>query len=654
MLETLLGARKNVKGMMKGVWKEKEALAKWLADDDDADWWQDLQAAKGVDQEKYVWIASFKDRVTTEELARLKLLYAVLDGRQLALKLVCNSTVTAYSPFQLLPPHLSLQYGFLKGHVLAMKDIMSAVTSWGREMLTATKRVVEEHYSDMRVEVDRAKCAKLEISPKWNPQEGQDPRPWKGAYVVYGDTGPHFSLQSSGPGRLFSCFLTLLPPDSVMVNFGDISLDECKRLGEECSAIATREFVKPNLLEFESIKIRSLFLNKKRYASLELEGYRTGEGHESACRRAKLNCKGLESKRRDNARIGSDTQKEVLEMVLRHGDVVGAERYVRGVLRDIMMDRVDMSKYVITKGLSKTAEQYAKGGTKQQHVAVTDKKRARSHRTGESVAQTGDRVPYVMISGLAGDKAYQCAEDPIYAQKEGAPIDKDYYITKQVGAATLRTFTGIWAPEQCGEVTSNLVRAPKRPKIGKTYLDDLVAWQRLFAPHLPHMMAKKKRKAGSYAIGRFTEAIPHCLQCRGGLSREDAESPLCLGCLKHEAELKARMTADMAARKKRRDDAWERCRVCQGGGGGALLECSNLICDNFFHRNVATTDVEDLGADLERFNSAYRPSKRDEARCVQITPRPRKRERRGTIESFFAPSSSSASRSNGKRRKMDQ
>ena len=466
-----------------------------------------------------------------------------------------------------------------------------------------------------------------------------------------------------------------------MVNFGDISLDECMRLGEECSEIATKTFVKPNLLEFESVKIRSVFLNKKRYAALELEGYKYGEGYESACKRAKLNCKGLESKRRDNARIGSETQKKVLDYVLRHGDVAAAEAYVKKVLEDILMDRVDMSQYVITKGLSKTEEQYAKSGTKQQHVELGKKQRAR----GEESAQTGDRVPFVMIKGPKNSKAYERVEDPIYAQKNGVPIDKEYYIKKQVMSACLRVFTGIWAPHQCKDIVSGMkLRSAnaKKPKVtmeetlryrkvygdyfekfdsamplnekageeGKVYLDDLVAYKRLFAANLPHMKRKKVDKARNYEIGSHTFKRNRCLGCGGALDVEWNESPVCLRCVDKEPKLKEETERTFKKHKKRADDAWDRCRECQGLSEGAeLLECSNLICDNFFHRNRTLVDVEDIGAVYARFLSDVRPIAEQKATITVWKPTKKKRKRKakakdkkertkkkkGTLDAFF-------------------
>ena len=54
----------------------------------------------------------------------------VLDARQLALKLLCNSV-----------------YGFFKAHYLCNKDCMEAVTAWGRYMIELTRDVICQHFT---------------------------------------------------------------------------------------------------------------------------------------------------------------------------------------------------------------------------------------------------------------------------------------------------------------------------------------------------------------------------------------------------------------------------------------------------------------------------------------------------------------------------
>ena len=196
----------------------------------------------------------------------------------------------------------------------------------------------------------------------------------------------------------------------------------------------------PNSLAFESVKLRSLYLNKKRYAALEILKIIPGEHMRDAIKRGKVSIKGLEGKRRDNAPIGSDTQNAVIEILLKEGDVEKAENLVKQTIEDLLMDRVDMSKLVISKGLSKTTEQYERGGTKQQHVELQKRMRKRAKFTGEAVPETGDRVPYIMKAGVnkkgaGADKASDLAEDPQYAQKHGVPIGLEYYIHKQIWPA---------------------------------------------------------------------------------------------------------------------------------------------------------------------------------------------------------------------------
>ncbi|KIJ55415.1 hypothetical protein M422DRAFT_73327 [Sphaerobolus stellatus SS14] len=129
---------------------------------------------------------------------------AVLDGRQLALKISANSV-----------------YGFTGATIgkLPCLQISSSVTAYGRKMIEQTKEEVEKHYSVANgYEYD--------------------------AQVIYGDT------------------------DSVMVKFGTGALEEAMRLGSEAADLVTTKFVKPIKLEFEKVYFPYLLINKKRYAGL--------------------------------------------------------------------------------------------------------------------------------------------------------------------------------------------------------------------------------------------------------------------------------------------------------------------------------------------------------------------------------------------------
>ncbi|KAJ6485901.1 DNA polymerase family B-domain-containing protein [Mycena sanguinolenta] len=129
---------------------------------------------------------------------------AVLDGRQLALKISANSV-----------------YGFTGATIgkLPCLEISSSVTAYGRQMIEKTKQEVEAQYCTANGHTHDAE-------------------------VIYGDT------------------------DSVMVKFGPTDLEKVMALGGEAAELVTAKFVKPIKLEFEKVYFPYLLISKKRYAGL--------------------------------------------------------------------------------------------------------------------------------------------------------------------------------------------------------------------------------------------------------------------------------------------------------------------------------------------------------------------------------------------------
>jgi DNA polymerase delta subunit 1 len=129
---------------------------------------------------------------------------AVLNGRQLALKISANSV-----------------YGLTGATVgkLPCLAIASSTTAYGRQMIEKTKAEVEAKYT---------------IANGYTHD----------AQVIYGDT------------------------DSVMVKFGTKELAEAMKLGEEAAGYVSSKFIKPIKLEFEKVYFPYLLINKKRYAGL--------------------------------------------------------------------------------------------------------------------------------------------------------------------------------------------------------------------------------------------------------------------------------------------------------------------------------------------------------------------------------------------------
>ena len=95
-----------------------------------------------------------------------------------------------------------------------------------------------------------------------------------------------------------------------------------------------------------------------------------------------------------------------LDAILIKQDVQGAINFVKSQIADLLQNKLDISRLVITKSLNKGAE-YALGlggkkedyKIKQAHVELAARMRKRD---AGSAPQLGDRVPYVVITGSKG------------------------------------------------------------------------------------------------------------------------------------------------------------------------------------------------------------------------------------------------------------
>lgn len=469
-----------------------------------------------------------------------KEVYNVLDGRQLALKVVCNSV-----------------YGYLKAFIQIDPRLMSAVTAWGQEMIIKTADIITTHYKD-NIIVDRKACDLAGID-----------------------------YEDATQNRITTTFTPIIrygDTDSVVVDFGDIGIQDLVKLSKEAAALCTKQMVEPNSLSFESIKLSSCWYKKKKYASLEILAGDIKPDFNTAMARekAKLSFKGIESKRRDNAKIASETQKHILKLILKENNVKAAEEYVKKIISDILNDNVDMSKFIISKGLSKTDDEYKKKNSKLQHVELKKRISKRCKETGEIEPETGDRVPFVFIAGPKGAKSHELSEDPIFVQKNGIPIDKKYYINKQVFGATVRIFTCIYEPKKLNLIKSTMSTKQKR---------EFQVYNKLFDEWNSHRKQIKNTTVKSYGIGQFATKFDQCLEpaCQNKLTDSDSivcESHKLIDAYEHVKE-------KQSALLKQNEDAWEMCRKCAGDLFDTKT-CSNTTCENFFHRQKTLTDIEDI------------------------------------------------------------
>ena len=435
----------------------------------------------------------------------------ILNGRQLALKISCNSV-----------------YGFTgaTSGQLPCLQISSSVTAIGRTMIEKTRDLVTEKYSK------------------------KNGFPYDST-VIYGDT------------------------DSVMIKFGVKTLKEALQLGYESSEYVTKHFKKPIKIEFEKVFWPYLLLKKKKYAGVKW----TQEDKYD-----KIDTKGLEAVRRDNCELVRIVVENVLRKILVDRSVDEAVKYCKGVISDLLQNKIDISLLIISKSLSKKTEEALsdedkkgnKSGTgknksttyqaKQAHVELAEKMRKRDPGTAPNI---GDRIQYVIIKGEKGSKNYENSEDPIYVLEHDLPIDIDYYLENQLKKPLLRIFNPVL---QKAEME---LFAGEHTRIKKSGIS-----------------AKSNASLGSFLIVKKT-----CLNCKVVIK----SGVVCKNCKEKLRSIYIENRLEMNNKERMYADLWSQCQRCQGSILQEII-CQNRDCPIFYRRYKVKKDLKSMKEIIDRFN----------------------------------------------------
>lgn len=419
-------------------------------------------------------------------------------------------------------------YGFTGAQVgkLPCLEISGSVTAYGRTMIEFTKHEVETHYT-------------MENGYENNAQ------------VIYGDT------------------------DSVMIKFGCKELERSMELGREAAEFVSAKFVKPIKLEFEKVYFPYLLINKKRYAGL----YFTRPDKYD-----KMDCKGIETVRRDNSPLVANLINNCLQKLLIDRDPDGAVEYAKQVISDLLCNRIDISQLVITKELSKT--EYS---AKQAHVELAAKMKKRdpgkstfiwwsksahlfapSTPTGNA-PKLGDRVPYVVTAAAKNTPAYAKAEDPIYVLENCVPIDYKYYLENQLAKPLLRIFEPILGDN----AESILLRGD-------------------------HTRTKAVVTSKVGALSAFTTKREACLGCKALLPKDEEKNALCKHCIANEPALYQQELTLQRSMEQKFGRLWAECQRCQGSLHEEVL-CTSRDCPIFYMRTKVRLELDAQEKRVQRY-----------------------------------------------------
>jgi DNA polymerase delta subunit 1 len=71
----------------------------------------------------------------------------------------------------------------------------------------------------------------------------------------------------------------------------------------------------------------------------------------------KIDKKGFESVRRDNCYLIREMLENILDLLLCKNDIEGISIYVKKIIGNLVQNKIDISKLVITKAISKSTEE---------------------------------------------------------------------------------------------------------------------------------------------------------------------------------------------------------------------------------------------------------------------------------------------------------
>lgn len=402
-------------------------------------------------------------------------------------------------------------YGFTGATVGALPclDISASVTAYGRSMIEATRAAVQEHYT---------------VANGYTAD----------ADVVYGDT------------------------DSVMVKFGVKTVAEAMTLGVDAASRITKIFPQPVALEFEKVYYPYLLMNKKRYAGL----YWT-----KADKWDKMDCKGIETVRRDNCQLVRTVIDTCLRKILIEQRVDEAVNFAKEQIAALLQNRIDISLLIITKSLSGDAEDYK---NKQPHVELAERMKKRDPGSAPVV---GDRVPYVIVQGAKDSPIFMRSEDPLYVLENSVPIDTTYYLEQQLSKPLQRLFEGV-IPDP-----SSLLRGDHTRAVFKS--------------------------TPSHKVGlmKFAVKAVKCLGCKASFEpgRDGADAMLCAHCVPKRPGLYLKHLAQANEHETKFSELWTQCQRCQGSLHQDVL-CTSADCPIFYMRKKVQKDLNDSIETLARFS----------------------------------------------------
>ncbi|KAJ5970642.1 C4-type zinc-finger of DNA polymerase delta [Penicillium vulpinum] len=348
-----------------------------------------------------------------------------------------------------------------------------------------------------------------------------------GAEVVYGDT------------------------DSLFVYLKGRTRDQAFDIGEEIAQAVTDLNPRPIKLKFEKVYHPCILLAKKRYVGFKYE-------HRSQ-KEPEFDAKGIETVRRDGTPAEQKIEEKALKTLFRTADLSQVKSYFQRQCAKIMQGRISIQDFCFAREVRLGT--YSERGTMPAGAMISTKRMMEDPR---SEPQTGERVPYVVVTGAPGSRLVdRCVSPQTLLHDAQLEIDAEYYITKNIIPPLERIF--------------DLVGANVRQ-----WYDEMPKVQRI------RRVEGSVLRPNSGVVGASRKTLESymrsssCVVCRSRLS--DATVPVCGDCLQKPHLTLLDVVSRLQRAEKRVVDLEAICRSCMGVSFGDEVSCDSLDCSVFYSR----------------------------------------------------------------------
>ena len=356
--------------------------------------------------------------------------------------------------------------------------------------------------------------------------------------------------------------LTVHNTDSVFIKFGFPDLKTCFHYGKEAAKKVSAQFSSPIELDFEKCYCPLLLLKKKKYGGVywsQLEKY------------DRIDYKGLEVVRRETCKLVPSLCEQVMHQLLIEKNTTKAVEIVKNAVRDLYLDKVDMSQLIMRLGLGKdpSAKDYK---ANRAHVKLAQRMHKRDPTTAPRM---GDPVWYVYVGSTKNSKSKQAdvIEDPMYVLKHKIPLCPEEYVEKQLRKPLTRILEHILPAKQ---------------------VEQLWTGKHTFCRKPPH----SKAVGSNHGILKYMVRNRVCQHCQVVLLKTEKHG-LCTKC----EPLRATLTQEIKLEQKDLIETCQKlhtkCEDCQDGTPYKQIDCHNIDCDTFFSRNKMDENLSQCSARIQ-------------------------------------------------------